>query len=69
MRLNAIRFGASFGVAWGLGMLIMAWCSWWFGWATPVVELFASAYIGYAASFWGGVIGFLWGFLDFFIFG
>jgi len=35
-----------------------------FGWGTDFVKLFASLYLGYAASFWGAVIGAIWGFVD-----
>ena len=34
------------------------------GWARPIVDVLASGYIGYAPSFFGGIIGGLWGFFD-----
>jgi hypothetical protein len=56
------------GVAWGIGCLIAGWTSM-FGWGNLFVETMASIYIGYTASFIGGIIGGIWGFFDGLLFG
>ena len=35
-----------------------------FGWGKGIVEVMSSVYIGYSASFLGGIIGAVWGFAD-----
>lgn len=67
--LNICALGASFGVAFGVGMIILALLSMWFNIGTPAVKLFATIFHGYTATYFGALIGFLWGLLDGFIFG
>lgn len=68
-KLSVCAFGCAWGLIWALGTLLTAWLGWWFHWALPWIQVLGSAYIGYAPTFWGGVIGAVWGFVDFFIFG
>lgn len=68
-KLKACSFGFALGLWWGVGMLIVGWVGWWCNWGHLFINAIASVYVGYAPSFWGGVIGFVWGFIDFFIFG
>lgn len=49
-------------------MLLLGWISV-RGWGARVVEVLSSLYIGFASTFWGGVIGGLWGFADAFLAG
>jgi len=51
------------GTAWALCILVAGW-SGIFGWSTEFIDVMASVYIGYQASFTGGIIGALWGFID-----
>ena len=44
-------------------MLFAGWAAI-FGWSVQFVEVMASVYVGYGASFLGGIIGALWGFVD-----
>jgi hypothetical protein len=69
VKLNVGSFACAFGLIWGIGMLLVAWFSWWFGWAHAFVYVMSSAYLGLAPTFVGGIFGFLWGFADFFLFG
>jgi hypothetical protein len=39
------------------------------GLGRKVVEVLSSLYLGFASTFWGGVIGGLWGFADAFLAG
>ncbi|GAB4228477.1 MAG: bacteriophage holin [Chlamydiales bacterium] len=56
------------GAAWSFCILICGWSAI-FGWGNAFVEVMASIYVGYEASFLGGIIGAMWGFLDGLIFG
>ncbi|MDH3230496.1 MAG: bacteriophage holin [Alphaproteobacteria bacterium] len=62
-RLKIIPLAVAFGAVWALGVLFLAFAAA-FGWGTALVELLASLYLGYEASFLGGVIGALWAFVD-----
>lgn len=66
-KLDVLALGFAFGILWGVGMLLMGWMAYGFGWGAQLVEAFGSLYIGYAPTFWGSVIGGLWAFLDGFV--
>lgn len=55
------------GIVWGLSAASLAWASALFGYGTAMVNLMGSVYIGFNASFLGGLIGLVWGFFDMFI--
>jgi len=55
-------FTLAIGIVWCLTTLILGWTSI-FGWGNAFVETMASIYIGYEASFVGGIIGGIWGFV------
>jgi hypothetical protein len=62
-RLNVKALAIAVGSAWALCMLFAGWAAI-FGWSVKFVEIMGSVYIGYEATFVGGIIGALWGFLD-----
>lgn len=62
-RLNVKALAIAIGSSWGLCMLFAGWAAI-FGWSVQFVEVMASVYVGYGASFLGGIIGALWGFVD-----
>lgn len=64
--LKAKALALSFAIVWGAGMLLLGWIAA-FGWGVEAVEVLSSFYIGFKATFWGGVIGAIWGFIDGFI--
>jgi len=66
---KGLKFGMAFGVTNAIFMLALAWAGWFWGYGLPLIEQSASLYHGYAADFWGGVVGALWGFLAGFIYG
>lgn len=69
-KIKVAPLAFALGITWGLGLLIAAWLGWWTtNYAHGFVETFSSIYIGYSSTFWGGIIGFLWGFADLFIAG
>lgn len=69
MCLKSAKFAFALGLWWGVGMLGASWCAWLFHWGNLWVHVMSSFYIGMGASFVGGIIAFIWGFCDFFIFG
>jgi len=67
MKLNVLAFSLAAGIIFALYSFCLGLCAWLFDWGTPVVELVASLYIGYAATFVGSIIGAIWAFADCFI--
>lgn len=64
-RIHIPGLAVSLGVTWGLLVLFTGWATMLFSpWCAELVEVFASVYIGFSATFLGGIIGFLWGFFD-----
>ena len=66
--LSPGRFGFAFGLLWGIGWLLVGWAGALWGYAVPLIRVWGTAYLGYAPTFWGAIIGGVWGFIDFFIF-
>lgn len=67
-RLCAGRFAFAFGLLWGLGWLLVGLAGWQWGYATPLINVMGSAYLGYAPTLLGSIYGAIWGFVDGFIF-
>ena len=67
-RLSVMGFALGIGICWGLCMILVGWTSM-FGWGNVFLEMMASIYIGYEASFIGGIVGGIWGFAEGFLFG
>lgn len=66
-KLGVVAFGFAWGLTWALGLLILGWAGWLFGWGIPMTNIIGSLYIGFKPTFWGAVIGAIWGFVDWFI--
>jgi len=62
-KLRIIPLAVAFGAVWALGVLFLGWAAA-FGWGTALVEMMGSLYLGYGASFLGGIVGALWAFVD-----
>jgi len=62
-KLNVKGLAIALGTTWALGMLIAGWGAM-YGWATEFVAVMGSVYLGYDATFSGGIIGAVWGFVD-----
>ncbi len=62
MTLSVKGLALGLGVTWGLGVLLLGWAGW-LGYGTGFTGL-SSIYLGYDATFLGGIIGALWGFVD-----
>lgn len=68
-KLSPAKFGFAWGVIYALGILLVGWTAWLWNYGTDFVNGLASIYLGYAATFWGAILGAIWAFIDFFIFG
>ena len=68
-KLCAGRLGFALGLIWGVAMFLLALSTLWLGYGAEWVKLMASVYIGFAPTPFGAVIGFFFGFVDFFVFG
>lgn len=66
MKLKPVSFGVAVGAVWGFFALFGGWVAI-FGWSSNFVEIMASTYPGYNATFIGGIIGAVWGFIHGFI--
>lgn len=67
-RICAGKLGFSFGLIWGLGLMMVAWAGMLWGYGLLFINTIASIYPGYAPTFKGALIGGAIGFVDFFIF-
>lgn len=67
--LNVLCFGLALGTAWAIGMFVFGLLAFSIGWGSGLVTAFGEVYIGFAATFWGSILGAIWGFVDGFIFG
>ena len=68
-KLHAPSLGFAFGILWGASLILLALLVMFWGWGTPLLDLFGSVYIGYKATFTGILLGAAWGFVDGFISG
>lgn len=68
-KLRVWAFGFAFGIVWAIGLLIMGWLAALSGWGISMVNVIGSVYLGYSPTFWGAVLGAIWGFVDLFIAG
>lgn len=65
MRMNIKAFALSAGILSAITLFIIALTASAFDWGVLTVELLADIYPGYRAGLAGGLIGALWGFVDF----
>jgi hypothetical protein len=68
-KLKPCALGCALGLIWSVSLLMLAWLGAYFHYGLLFVHMISSVYLGYAPTFWGGIIGALWGGVDFFIFG
>lgn len=60
-RLSLFRFGAAFGVTFGLGLVATGCLAWLTGIGEPLVDTMGSLFRGYGARPFAAVIGGVWG--------
>jgi hypothetical protein len=64
MKLNPKKLAISSAIVWGLYVLLAGWVAA-IGWGNhDLVKALAGLYIGYKATFIGGIIGGLWAVVD-----
>ncbi len=63
-KLNIKALAIAGGVLWSLYMLGIGWLSWLFNWGTNFVTAMSSVYIWFKPTFFGAIIGAVWGFID-----
>lgn len=68
VRLSPVRFGFAMGLWWGIGMLILGWFGHFFQYGISFIQIMSSVYLGFQPTIVGGIIGGIWGFIDFFVF-
>ena len=68
-KLHVLPFGLALGVIWGVGLLLVGLISAAGGWGDHFIAAMASLYVGYDATILGSLVGFVWGFVDFLVFG
>ncbi len=66
MKLNVKAFGLACGIIWGAIVLLFGLGAM-MGWGEDIVKFISRFYVGYQASFFGAVIGLVWGFVDAFV--
>lgn len=64
MKLNVRAMALSFGLIWGLGLMVLTWWIILFEGATGEPTLIGYVYRGYNISFTGSFFGLVWGFFD-----
>jgi hypothetical protein len=62
-KCNVKALAVAIGALWALYVLFLGWMAA-FGWGRELVTVLSSLYIGYRASFFGGIIGGIWAFID-----
>jgi hypothetical protein len=62
-KCNVKALAVAIGALWALYVLFLGWMAA-FGWGRELVTVLSSLYIGYNASFFGGIIGGIWAFID-----
>jgi len=68
-KINEIKLGLALGITIGGYLFFFAFMVNFFDWGTELLEVISSLYIGYKGTYTGSLIGFAWGFADFFVIG
>tara|TARA_B100001964_G_C14079341_1_gene529509 strand:+ start:707 stop:949 length:243 start_codon:yes stop_codon:yes gene_type:complete len=64
MKLNVRAIALASGIIWGGGIFLLAIFSIFFSTYSNIIIFISNYYIGLDVSFVGGLIGFVWGFID-----
>lgn len=64
MKFNPLRFAIATSITWGLCILMVGWMAA-AGWGNDgLVNVISALYLGFKATFIGGIIGLMWGLID-----
>jgi len=69
MELKKTNLGFALGLTWGLGLMLGTWWLMNLGSPCATISKIGAFYWGYTYSFFGGIVGLFWGFIDGFICG
>ncbi len=69
MELRKGALGISFGLVWGVAVMLGTWWLLYMGSPGGTISKLGAFYYGYSYSFIGGIIGLIWGFVDGFVCG
>ncbi len=69
MNIKTRALALAFGFTWALFVLLTGWAATFLNWGVDLVNVVSSAYLGFAPTFTGSIIGAIWGFFDGLIFG
>ncbi len=64
MKIDMKKLALGLGIGWGVYVVLIAWLAGTIGWGDKIVPVLGSLYRGYDATFIGGLIGGVWGFVD-----
>lgn len=65
--LSAKRLGLAGGILWGVAMFLMTLANIFFGYGGLWLGLMANVYPGYDVSYFGSLVGLVYGFVDGFV--
>lgn len=69
MKLNMSKMGLTIGTYWGVSLFVLSLMGMFLHVGGDVIALFATLYVGYAATFVGALIGFVLGFIHGYVVG
>jgi hypothetical protein len=69
MKLNGKALGVALGLVWGVALFLVTNISLLRGGGGGTLGALSQVYIGYSFSFFGSIIGMLWGFVSMFVAG
>jgi len=64
MKLNVKAFALACGIVWGVAILFVTYWLLAFDASGTTIEKLGKVYLGYSYSWFGGLIGLIWGFVD-----
>ena len=67
MKLNIKALALAGGIVWGLSIFLLPWWFLIFGHPGRILAKLGGVYLGYSVTWYGSIIGLIWGFIDAFI--
>ncbi len=64
MKLNVKSLALSFGVTWGVAIFLLTYWLLIFGYDGLTLAKLGKVYLGYSVTWYGALIGLIWGFVD-----
>lgn len=67
MKLNVKALALACGIVWGLSVFLLTYWYLIFGHPGLTLDKLRNIYFGYSVTWFGGIVGLIWGFIDGFI--